>query len=128
MKKYLIFIISLIVMSFSFAEDININQTTSTPINARYEIIQSTIFARNTFRLDRFTGHVSVLAMTPSEDIIWDNMEIIDLPKIKKANKPRFQIFTSGLAARFTFLIDTETGKTWQQVIDEDSNTLWQPL
>jgi hypothetical protein len=29
------------------------------------------------------------------------------------SSRARYQLFTSGLAARHTFLIDTETGRTW---------------
>ena len=36
------------------------------------------------------------------------------MPRLRKVLRhPRFQLFTSGVAARYTFLIDTETGKTW---------------
>ncbi|HET8901235.1 MAG TPA: hypothetical protein VFM84_04780, partial [Holophagaceae bacterium] len=36
-------------------------QQTAPPANARYEIVQSPIVARETFRLNRFTGEVSQL-------------------------------------------------------------------
>jgi hypothetical protein len=39
-------------------------------------------------------------------------MEIVN-PPTNNPIRPRFQIFASGLAARHTFLLDTETGSTW---------------
>jgi hypothetical protein len=46
----------------------------------------------------------------------WESMPISPAPIVKTPDHPRFQIFTSGIAARFTFLIDNDTGKTWQFV------------
>lgn len=46
-------------------------------------------------------------------DIIQSELSVRDLPKISNALKPRFLIFTSGLAARYTYLLDTFFGKTW---------------
>ena len=63
-------------------------------------------------------------------------MEIMDLPIIFRPSKPRYQIFTSGLAARHTFLLDTEFGKTWVLVHgtrqrpdgSEYQVNLWEPF
>jgi hypothetical protein len=40
-------------------------------------------------------------------------MRVIRLPPIASPSRPRFPLFASGLAARYTFLIDTDTGQTW---------------
>ncbi len=94
----------------------DIHQKTALPSNARYEIVQSELTAKWTFRLDRFTGHVSQLVKSKTEENGWETMVVTGLPTLAtpQATRPRFQIFTSGLAAKFTFLIDTDTGKTWQ--------------
>jgi hypothetical protein len=94
----------------------DVHQRTAVPSNARYEIVQSEIAAKWTFRLDRFSGHVSQLVQTKAGESSWEVMPVIALPTLttSQATRPRFQIFTSGLAAKFTFLIDTDTGKTWQ--------------
>jgi hypothetical protein len=89
-----------------------------------------------TFRLDRFSGRVALLVKTADDDNTWEDMEIIGLPAIPTAAKPRFQIFTSGLAARHTFLLDTETGKTWLVVTGKRKSpdgteyevNVWQPF
>ena len=65
-----------------------------------------------------------------------EDMEVIGRPAIQTAAKPRFQIFTSGLGARFTFLLDTEIGNTWQVVVGtrkapdgtEYEVNVWQPF
>ena len=114
----------------------DIHQQTTTPANARFEIVQSELAAKLAFRLDRFTGHVAQLVRTTADDNAWEEMEVLGLPKITAPTRARFQIFTSGLAARFTFLIDTDTGNTWVVVTSkrrasngtEYDVSLWQPL
>jgi hypothetical protein len=91
----------------------NVHQQTSTPPNARFEIVQSELVVRLTFRLDRFTGHVSQLVHTKEDAVAWQDTRVIQLPIVSSPSHARFQIFTSGIAGRHTFLIDTETGRTW---------------
>lgn len=95
------------------SQGVSPHQATTPPPDTRFEIVQSQLAAKWTFRLDRFTGQVSQLVKTLDERNAWEPMEVIDLPIVFKPLKPRFQIFTSGLAARHTFLLDTESGRTW---------------
>jgi hypothetical protein len=89
------------------------HQLTSPIAGARFEIVQSPLAARWTFRLDRYAGRVWQFVTTQDANSTWQEMVVIDLPKLQAQTRPRYQIFTSGLAARHTFLIDSETGKTW---------------
>ncbi len=89
------------------------HQQTTASANARFEIVQSQLAALWTFRLDRFTGRVAQLVKTTNDANTWEEMEVIGLPLISSPSRPRFQIFTSGLAARHTFLLDSESGETW---------------
>jgi hypothetical protein len=108
-------------------EAIKAHQFSSPPANARFEVVGSPIAAKWTFRLDRATGHVAQLVSTPSGGTTWEEMLVLKLPTVPQPGKPRFQIFSSGLAAKWTFLIDTATGNTWQMVQNGDS-TLWEPF
>jgi hypothetical protein len=47
-----------------------------------------------------------------SNEHSWELMQVVGLP-VLTVFQPRFQIFTSGIVARHTFLIDTDTGATW---------------
>ena len=105
--------VTLIAWTAQAQQPSDIHQSTTTPANARFEIVQSELAAKWTFRLDRFTGHVAQLVRTPSDENTWEEMTIVALPEIGSLSRPRFQIFTSGIAARHTFLIDTDTGQTW---------------
>lgn len=100
-------------VAFAQSDVNNIHQMTTTPPDARFEIIQSQLAAIWTFRLDRYTGNVHQLVETQSGGNAWEQMIVQGLPKIPTPSKPRFIVFTSGLAARHTFLMDSNTGQTW---------------
>ena len=110
-----------------------VHQSTSPPPNARFEIVQSELAAKWTFRLDRFTGHVWQLVKTKTDDDAWEAMKVVDLPPIVNPTMPRFQIFESGIAAKFTFLIDTLSGQTWTLTALRNKSgsageTVWAPF
>lgn len=88
------------------------HESTLQPAEARFEIVQSPKSARWTFRLDRYTGRVDQMVTSFFGDPTWREMPVIDLPD-EPASRPRFVLFTSGLAARHTLLLDSMTGKTW---------------
>lgn len=107
--------VALIIPSIVYAQSnvSDVHQKTTTPPNARFEIIQSELAAKWTFRLDRYIGKVYQLVKTNNNKNKWQEMPIEDLPAITKPRTPRFILFTSGIAARHTFLMDTITGKSW---------------
>jgi hypothetical protein len=112
------------------------HQLTSAVAGARFEIIQSPLAAKWTFRLDRYSGRVWQLVKTTEDDNGWEETFVFGLPKIQSTKHPRFQLFTSGIAARHTFLLDSESGKTWcltsskgkdKDGVQYDYNS-WQPF
>jgi|SRR5579872_166928 len=129
-------LVLMICGSISAQQTSDIHQQTTAPAGARFEIVQSEIAARWTFRLDRFTGHVSQLVTPADGRSAWENMVVIDLPPASAPSHAKFQIFTSGISARHTFLIDVETGKTWvivsNKTTDKDGHEeeyfLWEPF
>jgi len=104
---------------------------TSTPISgARFEIVQSELAAKFTFKLDRYTGQVWQLVTGKSEsgdETNWQETPVQGAPNFAPTNTPRFQIFTSGLAGRFTLLLDTRTGLSWVFTTFSDGNA-WKPM
>ena len=116
-----ILIVTVMLLGFSqgatFAQQMpsDVHQHSTTPPNGRFEIVQSELAAKWTFRLDRVTGHVAQLVRTATDEAAWEEMEVVRLIPVQTgATRPRFQIFASGLAAKHTFLIDTDTGVTWR--------------
>jgi len=100
----------------------------------RYEVIQSALAAKWTFRLDRFTGKVCQLVETSSKGLAWEEMLVRDLPEMDPTEKQvRFQLFTSTIAARHTYLIDLLTGNTWTPVsvtddTGKETDIYWRPF
>jgi len=115
MKK-IIFIAFLLLSKSLFAQnkDPNIHASTTVGSQSRYEIVQSTLAARWTFRLDKVCGNIGQLVSTKNDGTTWESMIIMGLPKCQSDGKIRYQLFTSGLSARHTYLLNTESGKTWQ--------------
>ena len=117
-------------------EPSDIHQATTAPAGARFEIIQSELAAKWTFRLDRFSGQVFQLVKTKEDQSAWEEMAVASCLSVSQATRARFQLFSSGIAARWTFLIDTDTGKTWQLTTSkeklpdgsEQENHSWQPF
>lgn len=102
------------VSGAAWAQDANPSHQLTSPVpGGRFEIVQSPLAAKWTFRLDRYTGRVWQLVKTKEDDNSWEEMPVENLPKGSGQAKPRFQLFSSGIAARFTFLLDAETGRTW---------------
>lgn len=137
-KRYCLILILIVISNTLHAQNMpsDVHQYTNIAPEGRYEIVQSELAAKWTFRLDRYTGDVSQLVTTSDGSDAWEFMIIIGKPNITPPYKPRFQIFTSGLAARHTFLIDNDTGRTWvlSSIKDKDKNgktyelTVWDPF
>jgi hypothetical protein len=110
--------------------DIYINQSSKIPEDARYEIVQSTINARGTFKLDRFTGKVYQFVMNEDSTNRWQEIPRTFNPKdgATVKGKPNYQLFLSGLTRRFDFLLNVRTGATWEIMVDENGNESWEPI
>jgi len=96
--------------------------TSSALSSSRFEIVQSTLTALQTFKLDKQTGNVQLLIKKLDGSDGWEDLEVVGL----KAGAPKgnhYQIFMSGMAAKFTFLLDTDTGACWHFVFSEDEMT-----
>lgn len=127
------FLLLLPTAAFGQSNAVN-HESTLRPTDARFEVVQSPLAARWTFRLDRYTGRVDQMVQSFFGDPTWQEMPVIGLPDEPNANRARFVLFTSGLAARHTFLMDSTTGKTWLLTTlpstEEDSEEIvgWSPF
>jgi hypothetical protein len=97
------------------------------PSDARFEIFQSGPAAKWTFKLDRITGNVERFALAKSGNLAWEKMKVLPHPRAANSAKPHFQIFVSSLAPQYTFLLDTESGATWQ-IDSRTDGVVWQPI
>ena len=102
--------------------------STSLGANARYQIVQSELVARITFRVDRVCGAVSQIVATEGGDNLWQAVPIENPPACVADGRIRYQLFTSGLSVRYTYLMNTDNGATWRLVANSQDNPFWQKL
>jgi hypothetical protein len=132
MKKLLVASFFIFFSSLTFAQTATVrpNFQTEPPQNSRFEMIQSGIGARFTFRLDKFTGRVWQYVKGANDEDGWQEMLVS--PKPTASSKPKFQIFLSGIGARYSFLIDNDNGNTWLLVSvklkDGSDGSIWQKI
>jgi hypothetical protein len=114
----------LFVVSPVVAQETTEPQRTAVPADVRYEVVQSTITAKFTVRLDKYIGTTHVMVKKANGDMTWQL-----LPRVghatadsKVPGRVNYQIFTSGLTIRDTFLINVNTGATWQLYHDSKEN------
>lgn len=96
------------------------SKSTSFPNDSRYELIQSELAAKLTFKVDKYSGDVYQLVLASDQSLTW---QLIIREKSRNdkqnANRVNYQLFTSGLAVKYTFLLNLNSGATWQ--LSEDS-------
>jgi len=124
--------ISVILMLVSLAyqgwtQEIYSHQLSSAPDSARYEIVQSERGGRYTFKIDKYAGTVFQITETRNQDLAWESIIFLEeLTEVELTpDKVNFQIFLSGLGARYIFLLHIHTGKTWQLAEDTESGLLF---
>ena len=97
---------------------------------SRFEIVQSTIVARSTYRIDKFTGRIDLMVMRADSSLRWQPMPRREHPSgdTRVAGRANYQVFVSGIANRHTYLINTNNGATWQLVLTKDEELVWDPI
>lgn len=103
-----------------------IHERSTLPSSARFEIVQSTISAKGTYRVDRFRGNVFQLVQTQGGGLTWDLIPRGAHPVDKVTDgQANYQFFTSGIAMKCTYLLNVNTGATWELVADKDGILSW---
>jgi len=127
-NKIFVYILFVLFITQAYANESNRNQTSSVPSTVQFEIIQSELTAKITLKIDKFSGNVFQL-VTGKEGLTW---QLISKEKHSKdkafSSKVNYQLFTSGLAVRLTFLINVNTGATWQLAEDNEIGAFWKAL
>jgi hypothetical protein len=86
----------------------------------RYSIIQSTLAAKGTYKLDSYTGDVYQMVLAAGGRETWQKLsrQPHSTPDTQFDNTNNYILFLSPLAMRFTYLMNVNTGATWQLVQD----------
>lgn len=127
MRKWLL-VLMVVISSSIYAQKTYESERTSAP-EGRYEIVQSSIRRSCTFKLDKYTGKVSMLVKTSDDRVVWQKMEREEsFFDTKEENKINYQIFMGSHAAADCFLVNVNTGKTWMLVEDKNGYQFWQNM
>lgn len=80
--KIILLLIALILPTSVFAQDEEYpdNQTSTIPTQTRYELVQSLLTAKGTYKIDKFNGNVYQLVKTSEGTNSW---EIIKKEKVE---------------------------------------------
>jgi hypothetical protein len=117
MKKIL-FLIGLLCSINIYSQGLEKYQAVrTTQTGGRYEIVQSEISRRLTFKVDKYKGSVYQLVRTINEKSQWQ--EILKEPAMLDTVIPgqiNYQLFFGGIAASDSFLLNINTGTTWKLV------------
>ena len=86
----------------------------------RYQIFESPLNAKWTFRLDRYCGGVDIMVVDKNDDNHWLPMRVLPPPPACSGpSHSHFELFSSNLVVRMTFLMDTANGTTWELAHDD---------
>lgn len=116
---------------------ISASQKTSAPPDARFEVIHTTSNIRAALKLDNYTGTVYELVRNKDmvrakdEEFAWGITKRLPHPLDKNDSTTlvNYQIVTSSLGARYTFLVNINTGATWKLSADPDKEqSYWYPI
>lgn len=119
MKKIGLVLIFIILRLSAFGQQNGTNQTTSLS-DGHWEFFMSDVAAKYTFKVDKFTGDVYQFVQREDKSYTWQFIEKETSDKdIQKQDSINYQLFSSGLGIRFTFLLNINSGLTWQLVKDE---------
>jgi hypothetical protein len=123
----LVFIVSLSLSAFSQGFN-GSNQATSL-YGGRWEFFMSEIAVTLTFKVDKFTGDVFQLVELKDKTLTW---VLIEREKksndIQKQDCINYQLFSSGMGIRHTYLLNTNSGLTWQLVKGENEILFFQTI
>lgn len=129
MNRIIVVFCFLMVSVGCFAQSERQNFVSTSQTGGRFEVIQSPIARRLTFRLDKYTGKVYQYVLSNDDESIW---KIVSNPwlqvlhdKDEKNDYVRFQLFMSGIAVADCFLLDMETGITFMLYEDSNSGSLF---
>lgn len=124
--KYVASICFIILTSTVFGQTTSSNQATSL-CGGQWEFFMSEIAVKLTFKIDKFSGEVYQLVELKNKALAWQLVtkqgSSLDIKKDMAIN---YQLFSSGIGIRHTYLINTNSGLTWQLVNDKEGSLFFQ--
>ena len=119
----------LILLTFPLSGQQNGSNQTTSLCGGRWEFFMSEIAVRVSLKIDKYTGDVYQLVRRTDETLTWEIVpKEISYKDIKKQDVINYQLFSSGLGIRYTYLLNTNSGLTWQLVTDKNGSWCFQTI
>lgn len=123
--KRLLLIVSFLLFSLGCFAQIETHPSVSTSqIGGQFEIIQSPLARKLTFKLDKYCGYVWQLVLAKDNSFAWQPVVIFNLyqkyPNHDKNEEITYQIVMGGKSVQDCFLVNIKTGDTWQLKYSEE--------
>ena len=116
-------IVLLVLVTLSFNA---LATATSIPDNGRFQVLQSSLTAKVTIKLDKYNGSSWRLVTNNKGEWAWKEISrskhLLDTKRNK--DKVNYMIYTSGLDADFTMMTNINTGATWY-LTKKPGGTFW---
>ena len=127
MKIILALALILTINVTSFSQDFRGSNQTTSLCGGHWEFFMSDIAINLTFIIDKFTGDVLQMVERKDKTLTWEYIQKEKSDKdIKKTDVINYQLFSSGQGIRFTYLLNTNSGLTWQLVKGENETLYFQ--
>jgi len=118
MNRLFIFICFWMVSLCTFAQTEIKSYVSTSQTGGQFEIIQSPIARKFTFKLDKYGGYVWQLVLADDNSFTWQPVAILNMyqkyPDNDKNKDITYQIFMSGASVQDCILLNIKTGDTWQ--------------
>lgn len=131
MNRFFIVVCCLMMSLTSLAQVEDYPYVFTSQTGGRFEIIQSPMARRLTFKLDKYTGNIFQLVRNEEKELVWRkllNFELdllnIFLPE-KVEEKISYQLFMGGMAISDCFLLNIHNGDTYRLYEDSESEELY---
>jgi len=126
MKKGIFLALILASLTYQGWSQVYSHQLSNAPETVRYQIVQSERGVRDTYKIDKYTGEVYLLVMSEKEELTWQLMPTEEhFQDMTLPDQVNYQVFISGLGPRSTFLMNVNTGATWQLTEDIETEILF---
>jgi hypothetical protein len=123
--KHKLIIAFLLLSTALFSREMGQHQNTAVPDTSRFSIIQSTLGADMTFKLDKYTGSVSRM-VEGNKGVFWLKLKREkNADDLQTKNSVNYQIFTSGLNIGMIYLLNINTGVTWKLSENSKLGIFW---
>ena len=123
-------IITLCLLILSAAGSAAQNSGPDRSSSSRYIVLQSSITARLTMKLDTRTGDTHLLLLATDSSFVWEKVPRLSHPDYPNENKEQgiYSVFMSTTLVRNVILLNKTSGASWMLTPMKDGSYLWEPI